>query len=119
MPLTMRSVRVTVLDSVRAAHEGLSFGKESFLEKRRRRGESTAFTKAWDEASFIGGWLGRPEAELLFELAAAVPPGREHRRGGLVPRAFDSVPGLGRRARVHGSFGRPAHHGKSPAQAQS
>lgn len=77
MPFNLQDVRVAVQDSVRAAHEGLSFGKESFLEKRRLRGESPAFTAAWDTSSFIGGWLGRPEAELLFELAGAVAPGHD------------------------------------------
>ncbi len=65
------------VDALGALYRGMSAARQNFLERRRLRGESPQFSAAFARASFIGGWLSRAEAELLFELAAAVPPGQD------------------------------------------
>jgi predicted O-methyltransferase YrrM len=64
-------------DLLGAGYRGLSAARVSYRERRRRRSEAPAFSAAFARASFIGGWLAREEAELLYELAAAVPEGRD------------------------------------------
>lgn len=64
-------------DALGAAYTALSAARGNYSERRRRRGESAEFKAAFARASFISGWLNRKEAELLFELASAVRPGRD------------------------------------------
>jgi predicted O-methyltransferase YrrM len=76
-PIRLHELRAAAEDLAGATRESLGFAQRDYLERRRLRSESDRFKKAWDKASFIGGWLRRPEAELLFELAAAVAPDRD------------------------------------------
>jgi len=77
MRFGLQDVRATTEDAVGAAYRGLSAARVNYRERRRRRGESARFSAAYARASFIGGWLARDEAELLFEIAAAVPDGQD------------------------------------------
>ena len=70
-------LKSTSQDALGALYRGVSAARENFYERRRLRGESARFSAAYARASFIGGWLSRSEAELLFELAAAVPAGQD------------------------------------------
>jgi len=77
VPFDLSHARTATHDVLGVAHETLRFPKERYIERRRLRTESRQFAEAWAKASFIGGWLGRPGAELLFELAGAVPAGQD------------------------------------------
>lgn len=77
MRFTMDDAISVSRDVAGAARDSLSYPKLRYLERKRVRCESYQFREAWAKASFIGGWLGRPGAELLFELAAAVPAGHD------------------------------------------
>ncbi len=69
---SLSRARTEAHDLLGVARESINFPKDRYLERRRLRTESHRFAEAWAKASFIGGWLGRPGAELLFELAGAV-----------------------------------------------
>lgn len=77
MQFSLSQARSATHDVLGVAHETLLFPRQRYLERRRLRTESPQFADAWAKASFIGGWLGRPGAELLFELATAVPSGQD------------------------------------------
>jgi predicted O-methyltransferase YrrM len=74
---SLSRARTEAHDLLAVARESINFPKDRYLERRRLRTESQRFTEAWAKASFIGGWLGRPGAELLFELAGAVSCGQD------------------------------------------
>ena len=74
---SLSRARAEAHDVLGVARETIAFPKDRYVERRRLRTESNRFTEAWAKASFIGGWLGRPGAELLFELAGAVPEGQD------------------------------------------
>ncbi|HXQ90762.1 MAG TPA: class I SAM-dependent methyltransferase [Acidimicrobiales bacterium] len=77
MRIGLRDLRNTAEDAIGATYRGLSAAQWNYLERRRRRGESVLFSDTFARASFIGGWLARDEAELLFEIAGAVPAGHD------------------------------------------
>ncbi len=77
MPFSLRSARTAAEDAFGAARKGLTFARTNYVERRQFRGESPEFKSAWTTAAFIGGWLRRDEAELLFELAASVASGQD------------------------------------------
>jgi MMP 1-O-methyltransferase len=77
MRFGLEDFRALAEDATGAAYRGLSATRVNYLERRRLRGESERFRDAFQRSSFIAGWMGRNEAELLFELAAAVPPGQD------------------------------------------
>jgi len=77
MPLSFKNARTAAQDAVDAARHGLTFTRANYWELRQFRSESKEFARAWSEASFIHGWMRRSEADLLFELAAAVPVGQD------------------------------------------
>lgn len=77
LDLNLQDTGSAIHDAPRVARETLDFPRGRYLERRRLRGESLQFGNAWAKASFIGGFLRRPEAELLFEFAAAVPAERD------------------------------------------
>lgn len=56
-----------------ATRIALESGVAEFRECRRIGGESPEFRQAFSVADSVTGWLRRGEAELLFELARAVP----------------------------------------------
>ena len=77
MRFTMDDAISTSRDVAGATRDSFNYPKLRYLERKRVRCESCQFRDAWAKASFIGGFLGRPGAELLFELAAAVPASQD------------------------------------------
>ena len=77
VPHGRHEARALAQDAIGAVYRGVSAARQNFMERRRLRGESPQFTAAFGRASFIGGWLARSEAELLFELAGSVPTGQD------------------------------------------
>jgi predicted O-methyltransferase YrrM len=70
-------MKLRIRDGTASAYTGLSAALADYRERRYLRGESPTFRRAAERASFISGMMSRRETECLFELAGAVPAGRD------------------------------------------
>jgi predicted O-methyltransferase YrrM len=75
MRVPFRHIVTVAEDGLSAMHSGAAFARSQYRDSRRLRSESASFAAAFATASSIGGWLGRGEAESLFEFAGAVRAG--------------------------------------------